>query len=414
MLLDKWNPVFSPDVDAGAAEPAVEAPPPINETPADGPGSGRGAIRKELEKSVDTTRKAERSREAPPKKYVSTARKNAEEQGTAPAEEAAPAEGEEVAAAEPETAAPEGWAKEAKAEWQNLPPVIQAAVTKREVDMAKGVEELKNRYAEIDKVLQPRLETIRQHGHTPAQAINQLWSWFEALSANPATSFPALANSFKFDLRSIPGLVPPELIQLWKQHQATQQQGKQPAPAQPGQPTAEQPEAVSPAVQQYIDQIRAELGGLKQEFAQQLGNLNSSFQQQTQAKTNEILANWARDKPHFEEVRRTMAQLIQSNAVPPLPDGTADLDRAYDMAMWGLPEVRSKLQAEQQAAAAAAQKAKLEAEKKAQQEQANKARRAQGGSLNASAPGAPVLPVKGKRGKTVAESLRESIAELSE
>jgi hypothetical protein len=67
MLLDKWNPVLAPDVETGAAEPAAEAPPPINESPADGPGSGRGSIRKELEKSVDTTRKAERGRKPHPR-----------------------------------------------------------------------------------------------------------------------------------------------------------------------------------------------------------------------------------------------------------------------------------------------------------------------------------------------------------
>jgi hypothetical protein len=404
MLLDKWNPVFSPDVEVGAAEPAAEAPPvPMNEAPADGPGSGRGAMRKEIEKSVETVRKGER-REAAPKKYVSTARKNAEEQGTAPAEEAAPAEGEEVVA-EPETAAPEGWTKEAKAEWANLPPQVQAAVSKREVDMAKGVEEIKKKYAEVDKVLQPRLDVIRQHGHTPAQAVNQLFAWFEALGSNPVVAFPALAQSFKFDLRSIPGLIP--------QLQAQQPVGQ---PTAPGQPAAEEQSAgeMPVGMQKYINEINQRLEALQQGFASQLGQLNNSFQQQSQAKTEEILANWSKDKPHFEEVRKMMAHLIQSQAVPPLPNGAADLDKAYDMALWAQPEVRAQVLVDQQKAAADAAKAKQAAEQKAQQDQAAKARRAQGGSLSASAPGSPALPAKGKKGKTVAESIRDSIAELSE
>jgi hypothetical protein len=381
----------------------------MNERAADGPGSGRGELRKQLEKSVDTARKAQ---EPPPKtkgKYVSTARRE-EVQGaeTAPVEgeEAAPAE---EAAAEPQTAAPEGWTKEAKAEWENLPPVIQAAVAKREVDMAKGVEDLKKKYSEIDQVLQPRMEVIRRHGHTPGQAVNQLFAWFESLSANPQVAFPALAQSFKYDLRSIPGLIPQELIQLWQEKQAA---GKQPV-QQPG--TEAQPAGEIPlGVQKYIDEMRQELQGLKQGFTDQLGQLSSSFQQQSQAKTEEILASWSKGKPYFEEVRRTMARLIASQEVPPLPNGAADLDRAYDMALWALPEIREKILADQRQKADAELKAKQVAEQKAQQDQANKARRAQAGSLTGNAPGAPTLPVKGKKGKTVAESLRESIAELSE
>lgn len=398
-------------VDTGTPEPA--APLPMNERPADGPGSGRSEIRKELEKSFDTARKSERSREAPPKKYVSSARKEAAAQG----QEAAPAEGEaeaapaEEAAAEPATAAPEGWTKEAKAEWENLPPAVQAAVAKREVDMSKGVEQIQKKYAEIDQVLQPRMETIRKHGHTPAQAVNQLFAWFESLSANPQVAFPALAESFKYNLRSIPGLIPAELIQLWQEKQkAGQQQPGQQQPAAEAQPGGEVPAGV----QKYINELNQKLQALEQGFTNQLGQLSSSFQQQSQAKTEEILANWSRDKPHFEEVRRTMSRLIASQEVPPLPNGAADLDRAYDMALWALPEIREKILAEQRQKADAELKAKQAAERKAQQDQADKARRAQAGSITGSAPGAPGLPAKPRKGKSVGESIREAIGELRE
>ncbi len=397
-------------IETGTPEPAAPPPTPMNERPADGPGSGRSELRKQLEKSVDTVRKAQEP--APPAKqkgkYVSTARRE-EVQGaeTAPAEseEAAPAE---ETAAEPAVAAPEGWTKEAKAEWENLPSAVQAAVAKREVDMAKGVEDLKKKYSEIDQVLQPRLETLRRHGHSPAQGINQLFAWFEALSANPNVAFPALAESFKYNLRSIPGLIPQELIQLWQEKQK-QQPGQAPA-TEAAQPAGEIP----PAVQQYINEMNQKLQALEQGFTNQLGQLSTNFQQQSQAKTEEILANWSKDKPHFEEVRRTMARLIASQEVPPLPNGAADLDRAYDMALWALPEIREKILAEQRQKADAELKAKQAAERKAQQDQADKARRAQAGSLSGNAPGSPTLPVKGKKGKTVAESLRESIAELRE
>lgn len=384
-------------VEVGTESPAP--PPPFNEAPVDGPGSGRGAIRKELEKSVESTRRTEQPAKKPP---VRAARQMQEEAAAVAGESAegeaeAPAEGEA-----PQYKVPDGWSKEAKAVWGELPPAVQAAVEKREVDMAKGVEDLKKRQAEIDQVLQPRLEVIRRHGHTPAQAVNQLFAWFEALSANPTQAFPALAQSFKFDLRSIPGIIP--------QQQAKQPEQLEAKPAAEAQPAGEIPAAV----QRYIDDLNHKMEALQQGFTTQLGQLNSSFQQQSQAKTEEILAAWSKDKPYFEDVRKMMAHMIASGAVPTLPNGAADLDTAYDRAIWAIPEVRQKILADQQKAAEDAAKAKAAAERKAQQDQADKARRAQAGSLTGNAPGTPPPPVKGRKGKTVAESLRDAMKELSE
>lgn len=380
------------------AEAPAEAPVPINETPVDGPGSGRSEIRKQLEKSVESVRKPEPREEnrrpnakATPK---SRARQEMEEQeAEAPAQEEAEAPEQD---AQPQTKAPDGWTKEAKAEWEHLPPQVQAAVLKREGDVAKGVQELQKKYSDIDQALQPRMDVIRRHGHTPAQAVNQLFAWFEALSANPAVAFPALANSFKYDLRTIPGIIP--------------QQQAQPQPQEASKAPVD-PAAIPP---DYVKTLEQKIAELQQGFSTQLGQLSSSFQQQSQAKTEEILANWSKDKPYFEDVRRMMAHLIASQAVPPLPNGTADLDRAYDMAMYALPEVRGKVLADQQKATQDAAKAKQAAEKAAQQTAADKARRASG-SLSASAPGNPVpLQGKGAKKKTVRESIEEARQELAD
>ena len=418
MFTDKWKPLYSPDVDAGAPEPGggtggEPATPPIprNEAPVDGPGSGRSQLRQQLEKNVDTARKAEGREPARKQPQRSRARQEMDAQ----AQEPEPGQQEPVAGEEPaesaqgqqvQTKPPEGWAKEAKAVWEQLPPEIQTAVSKRETDMAKGVDDLKKKYTEIDQALQPRMDVIRRHGHTPAAAINQLFAWFEAISANPQVAFPALAQSFKFDLRTLPGLV-----------QAAQAQQQQPQPGQQpvqGQQPAQQTD-IPPALQQYIGQLQQEVQALKEGVGQQIGQLTSSFAQQSQAKTEEILANWAKDKPYFEDVRKMMAHLITSQAVPPLPNGNADLDKAYDMAMFALPDVRTKILADQQTAAEEARKVKAAAEKAAQQEQANKARRASGGSLTPSAPGNVIAQQgKPKKGKSVRESIMDARAELSE
>ena len=173
----------------------------------------------QLEKGFEDDRK----RQEPPRERAPKSRQvsRAREEGIAPdpgTADTAPVEGTEGGEEpEAETKAPEGWSAEAKATWAELPPEVQAAVAKREVDTAKGVEALKAKYGELDQVLQPRMDVIRRHGHTPAQAVNQLFAWFEALSGNPLVAFPALANSFRFDLRSIPGLIQQQQAQPQQQ-----------------------------------------------------------------------------------------------------------------------------------------------------------------------------------------------------
>ena len=265
---------------------------------------------------------------------------------------------------------------------------------KREADMAKGVEELKGKYKDIDTAFAPHMDAIRRHGHTPAQATAQLFGWFQALAANPKVAFPALAKSFNIDLAT--------LI-------AQPQQQQQPAGGEQQQPAG----AIPPELQKYITDLQAELGQVKQAFTQEIGGLKSTFQQQSEAKTQEILSAWSKDKPHFEAVRGLMAQLIQSGAVP-LKDGQVDLDGAYDMALYANPQVRQQVLTERQEAAKAASLAKAAAEKKAQQEQAAGARKA-AVSVNGGAPGgvgAAQAKPKGK-GKSVRESILEAREELS-
>ncbi len=165
--------------------------------------------------------------------------------------------------------------------------------------------------------------------------------------------------------------------------------------------------------------MKQEVATLKQAMEQQFGQLQSTFTQQSQARTDDMLANWAKDKPYYEKVRALMGKLLvgmsQDGSVPLLQNGSVDLDAVYDMALYASPEVRQSIFAEQKAAEETARKAKLDAERKAQQTQAEKARRTAVG-LGSGAPGA-ASSEKDKKGgpkKSVRESLRESIEELSQ
>jgi hypothetical protein len=400
--------LYAPEgVAGGSSEERI----PINERPVDGPGSGRSALRKQLEKNFEDDRGQRDEGERRPKPQRSRARQEAEETEEepeaeeVPAGEQAEAETEGTETQEQATPAPEAWSKEAKAEWASVPPNVQKAVLKREADITKGVNELKGRYAEIDKVLghPHRTQLLQRTGKSAAEAIDQLFSWHEALSGKPELAFPALAESFGFDLRKIPGLVP----------------AGQPAAgdAQPEKKPDEATDAeLPPTVRNYIQKLESKLNEFTGGIDQRLKSFQDRMAQESYAKTQNILEVWSKDKQYFtEEVRKEMAKLIGSGVVAPLPNGDVDasvLDSAYERALWSLSDVRSQMLSDQQKAADDAQKAKLAAEKKAQKEQADKARRASG-SIVTSAPGAPVAEEKkGKKGKSVKESLHEAMDQL--
>lgn len=399
-LLDNWKPLYAiAGEDAGGGttpEPdAGGSPPP----PADGPGSGRSELRQQLEKNFETDRKATEKRgsaaQKSPRRVAGGAElvEGGEVQPPEGAEVVAGAEGEAPPAAiAPVGPAPEGFSKEAKAEWEKTPAKVQEAVLKRENDMAQGVAALKGRYTDLDQALQPHMEAIRRHGHTPAQAVNQLFSWFQALAQNPKVAFPALAKSFNMDLNALVG------------------PAGQPQPGTEGQQPVG---AIPPELQKYITDMQQEVLNLKQAFGQEVNGLKSTFQQQSEAKTQEILTNWSKDKPHFDAVRGLMANLIASGAIP-LKEGQVDLDGAYEMAIYANPDVRTQVLTAQQDAAKKAADAKIAAEKVAQQTQADKARKA-AVSVGGGAPGAPGGNIAGKplaKRKSVRESIMEAREEL--
>lgn len=407
-------------VETEQVEPGNLAP----ETPENnGPGSGRSQLRTMLEKNFEADRRnTERAERQPQRKRKPAVSEAAEtyREGAEPSPQEKEQEGEvQTQPQDGATRPPEAWTKEAKAEWSSVPPNVQDAITKREADVVKGVDELKRRYSDIDAALQPRMDVIRKHGHTPGQAVNQLFAWFEALSSDvqrvqsgrPAIALLALAQSFGLDPQRVFGAPQSQAQQAQAAVQAQQQPQQQAQENKQVQPEAGLPDAVNARLSQLEQQIKEQLSGLTQGFTQKIGSLENVFAQQSQAKTEEILANWARDKPHYEDVRHLMGRLIASNAVQPLPNGSADLDRAYEMALYALPEVRNKVLAEQAANAEAARKAKEEAERKAQQAAADKARRANVG-LGPSSPGNMPAQTNKKRGRSVKDSIMDAIEEV--
>lgn len=387
----------SGEVDTGGTPPPDTGADVVDDGDKGGIGSGRSTLRKQLEKNFEADNKARAKVEEKDKKAPARARRVAGgaeiDETPEPAATGEPAEGQEVTPP-PEVKdslpVPEALSKEAKAEWAKTPTTVQQAFIKREQDVARGVQELKGRYLDIDKALEPHVEAIRRHGHTPAQAVAQLFGWFQALASNPEQSFPALAKSFNYDLAKIAAA-----------QAAAPGGGKE-------QPAGEIPQAV----QKYIHDLTQKVAGLEQAVTQKISGLEGTFQQQSEAKTQEILTQWSQGKPHFEASRGTMAQLIASGAVP-LKNGQVDLDGAYEMACYANPEIRKLVLAEQEGARVKAEKDKKAAEAKLQQEQANKARRA-GVNVSGGAPGqaGTIAGRPAKKGKSVRESLAEAMDEI--
>jgi hypothetical protein len=363
-------------VDVNLEQPA---PPPEAEVVEETPKDLRGQLQKNFKADREATEKA--AKQAAKKGYQSQARQQAEED-----EAATPPEGEQEVPLQPETKAPDAFAKEAKAEWANVPQVVQTAILKREQDMAKGVQELKDKYSDIDKVLAPHVEGIRKQGHTPAEAVNQLFAWMQALAANPDVAFPALARSFGYD--------PTRFANAPAQQQQQQVQDQQQQQQQP-------------------DQMPPWFAQFQQQYEQQIKGIYNDMAVQSQAKTQEILDNWSKGKEHFEAVRHLMAQMITSGAIP-LKNGQVDLDAAYDAAIWAHPEVRAAVLAGQEQQRIDAVKKKQDAERKAQAEQAEKARKA-AVSVGGGAPGGTGeanSKKPGQKGKSVRESIMEAREQL--
>ena len=279
------------------------------------------------------------------------------------------APGTAAAAAPDISAPPKSWRNDEKRHYDLLPSEIKNAVHRREVEMERGVAELKNSYSEIDAALAPHLPVIKQHGHRPGAAISQLFSWFDYLHKNPLEGFPALVRSMGAE-------------KVFQAHLQQQQAGAQ--------------------QQQQVDPLDQRLAPYLQHFEQRLGTFQQHVDAQQERAVNDILAQWSKGKTFYEKVRGVMASGIASGAVP-LKNGAVDLDGAYQFACAADPEIREQLYAERSAA-----------ERKAQREQAERARRA-GSSLGGAAPGGnnTIGPKKRTGSRSVRDSIHEAIDEAA-
>lgn len=215
---------------------------------------------------------------------------------------------------------PQSWAKEQWDRWSKLDRETQEYIDKREADFARGISTYKSQWdqaAPLYQAIQPFLPELQQNNIRPDQWIANLGNAHRTLAMGSpeqkAQMFAKLATDYGVNLSALQsGSVDPQFGQL------------------------------AQTVSQM--QNRIEAYQREQEMA-------------VQAKIYQDIDAFQKNAPHFEAVRETMAQLLQSGVAP-------NLQTAYDKAIRLHDDIWQQHQAEQAKAQAAQRQSQL-AQKKA-------------------------------------------------
>ena len=229
--------------------------------------------------------------------------------------------------AKPKIPPPSSWKKDHWESWDKIAtenPTLADYLTQREGEFAKGVSTYKQEYESVKPLadaMQPLLPILQQYRIDPAEWITNMGQAHHSLvfgtPQQKLQMFAKLSQDYGVPLQA---LYDPQV-----QQQFLMQQTIQP------QPPAQQPDVKS-LVQQELTEVFA-----KQDLDQ--------FQAAKDASGNALY-------PHYETVRNTMAQLLESGVAQ-------DLKSAYDKAIRLHDDIWDKEQAAKQAAA---QKASQEAQ----------------------------------------------------
>jgi hypothetical protein len=260
---------------------------------------------------------------------------------------------------------PASWKKDFHEVWQKADPKMQEYAWQREEQMRAGVEPLlsKAQFADaMQEAISPYMTTIQGLGLSPDKAVGALMEADHRLrTSDPQTKlqyFMQLAQSYGINLNA--------------------------AQAQPGQMPQMPQQSVDPLVwqlQNELNQVRGEVMGWKQQ----------QEMVENQSLLNEI-NQFSLKAEHFEDVRPTMIQLLQSGVAQTLDD-------AYEKAVRLDPNLFEQVTKAQQAEAAAKQ-AK-------EQNRAVKTARAAAVSVRSATPGVNTAPKSSDRRALLEEAFAE-------
>jgi hypothetical protein len=234
--------------------------------------------------------------------------------------------------AKPAIDAPISWTAEKKAEWASVPPALQEYISQRDKESHEAItragQQIKA-FEPIGKVIEQYAHVFQKNGLQPHDGIARMMAVNEMLEMNPRSAIAEIAKAYGVNL-----------------------QGETAQEANPGDAR--------------VAELEAELGKIKTHLTAQQ---RQQYEAESTALAREI-ADFAKDKPHFESVRKVMAGLMSSGAAETMQD-------AYDKAIYADPTIRQSLQVD-------AQKASEDKRKADEAERVRKAKAAAGVNVKSS------------------------------
>lgn len=244
-----------------------------------------------------------------------------------PAETAAENTADQTAEAKPEQTqvsaieAPLSWSAEQKAKWGSVPPELQAYIAQRDKEQHEAIsragQQVKT-FEPISKVVEHFQETFRRNNLQPADAIERLLAVESSLAQNPGNAIKDIAKAYGVDLRTL----------IDGQLAAPQQDDK-----------GQQADPAVATLQAELAEVRANNEKVMSYLTAQQ---RAQYEHEQTALARQI-ADFAKDKPHFEAVRKHMGALLQA-------DENLTLDQAYEQATYAVPEIRQRILADQRKA----------------------------------------------------------------
>jgi hypothetical protein len=260
-------------------------------------------------------------------------------------------------------APPAGWTAAEKAEWTKLSPVAQAAISRREAEIANGGRQWSEEKRRYEAVLSPVAEAARRNGMNTEQGLQALLNAQSFLERDPTAAIKWLAQSHGVNLATLAG-----------------------------QPD-DVPSAQAPDIEAIVRQA------VQRSVAPIVAPIQQRWQQEEQRQTEmttQMVVDFAAAKDHelFGSVEQDIMDLI-----PPLKERNPNwspqqvLQEAYDRAVFANPSTRQTLLATREQAA----------EEKRRTEAAQRATKARGAAVSVT--GSP----QGSAGQEPAASLRDEI-----
>lgn len=259
-------------------------------------------------------------------------------------------------------APPAGWTAAEKAEWSKLPPVVQAAVSRREADMTNGGRQWSEEKRRYETALSPIAQLSRARGVSVEEGAQRLASAQQMLDADPIAGIRKIAESYGVNLATLAG-----------------------SPAADGSSANPQLPDIEAIVRRAMQPA---LAPIQQRF-------QAEDQRQTDMTMQTIQSFAAAEgHEHYPAVEASIA-LILPQVIAENPSWSADqkLQEAYDRAVYATPATRKLVLDEQN----------RKAEETRRTEASQRATRARGAAVSVS--GAP----SGSAASEAKGSLREEI-----